>query len=663
MDITLAWILDPRTPLWLETEGKKYLRAIHVEMLVDFVHLTSEAQLKGIRGHYPALKGALDAMGRVVDQIHRKRWEAEQSQLAWACAPMCSICMEYGHVETNCHDWEEDTDTDLEWEELEVQSEAEEQGRQGQVVDYLQLPPVVLLREGEEPLPHSQPEGEEPLLPSQPEGEEPVPPSQPEGEEPLPPSQPEEEEPLPPLQPEGEEPLPPLQPEGEEPLPPLPLRGEEQELPLPPPPPLGAPLWLETEGKKYLRAIHVEMLVDFVHLTSEAQLKGIRGHYPALKGALDAMGRVVDQIHRKRWEAEQSQLAWACAPMCSICMEYGHVETNCHDWEEDTDTDLEWEKLEVQSEAEEQGGRGQVVDYLQQPPVVLLREGEEPLPHSQPEGEEPLLPSQPEGEEPVPPSQPEGEEPLPPSQPEGEEPLPPLQPEGEEPLPPSQPEGEEPLPPLQPEGEEPLPPLPLRGEEQELPLPPPPPLGEVELLLPPSWPGAPLPTSASPGVACVSFVSPRVAAGPASLGVAEGPLLPPSPPEGPLLAPSPGFTCSPSSEGPVPLPTSPEGLALLSAGTHKWTEGTLGLRGRPGVQQAPLYRSQGVIMGVKMASPDRNPEKGMELMLGPAGIRWQGRQVGNHLPVRLMFDRARLSPNVPSHPPMCLWGKDYLQIN
>ncbi|MGH0154918.1 UNVERIFIED_CONTAM: hypothetical protein FKN15_028374 [Acipenser sinensis] len=152
--------------------------------------------------------------------------------------------------------------------------------------------------------------------------------------------------------------------------------------------------------------------------------------------------------------------------MCSICMEYGHVEANCHDQEEDTDSDLEWEELEVQSEAEELlsqeeeswqcpeplprqftggddplmeelrphppeifwGGRGQVVDYLQQPPVVLLTEGEEPLP-------------------------------------------------------PSQPEGEEPLPPSQPEGEEPLPPLPLRGEEQELPLPPPPPLGEVELLL------------------------------------------------------------------------------------------------------------------------------------------------------------------------------------
>ncbi|MGH0125993.1 UNVERIFIED_CONTAM: hypothetical protein FKN15_007300 [Acipenser sinensis] len=200
MDISLAWIRDPRTPLWLETEGRKYLGAIHVEMLVDFVHLTSEAQLKGIRGHYPALKGALDAMGRVVDWIHREQWEAEQSQLARAGAPMCSICMEYGHVEANCHDQEEDTDSDLEWEELEVQSEAEE-----------------LLSQEEEP-------------------------------------------------------------------------------------------W----------------------------------HHPVTEG-----------YQTRMWEAEQSQLARAGAPMCSICMEYGHVEANCHDQEEDTDSDLEWEELEVQSEAEE----------------------------------------------------------------------------------------------------------------------------------------------------------------------------------------------------------------------------------------------------------------------------------------------------------------------
>ncbi|MGH0152684.1 UNVERIFIED_CONTAM: hypothetical protein FKN15_027901 [Acipenser sinensis] len=179
------------------------------------------------------------------------------------------------------------------------------------------------------------------------------------------------------------------------------------------------------------------------------------------------------------------------------------------------------------------------------------------------EGEEALPPLQPEGEEALPPLQPEGEEALPPLQPEGEEALPPLQPEGEEALPPSQPEGEEALPPSQPEGEEPLPPLPSRGEEEELPLPPTPPLGEVELLLPPSWPGAPLPPSsgpaccsASPGVACVSLASPRVAAGPAS--PPEGP-LPPSPPEGPLPPLPPEAPLPPSPpEGPLP-PSPPEG--------------------------------------------------------------------------------------------------------
>ncbi|MGH0139524.1 UNVERIFIED_CONTAM: hypothetical protein FKN15_022113 [Acipenser sinensis] len=124
----------------------------------------------------------------------------------------------------------------------------------------------------------------------------------------------------------------------------------------------------------------MEILVDFVYLTSEAQLMGTRGHYPALKGALDAMGRVVDQIHRERWEAEQSQLACAGAPICSICMEYGHVEANCHDREEDADMDLEWEELEVQREAEE-----------------LLSQEEEPRPCPEPSprqftgGDDPLM--------------------------------------------------------------------------------------------------------------------------------------------------------------------------------------------------------------------------------------------------------------------------------
>ncbi|MGH0120659.1 UNVERIFIED_CONTAM: hypothetical protein FKN15_068234 [Acipenser sinensis] len=219
-------------------------------------------------------------------------------------------------------------------------------------------------------------------------------------------------------------------------------------------------------------------------------------------------------------------------------------------------------------------------------------EGEEPLLPSQPEGEEALPPSQPEGEEPLPPSQPEGEEALPPSQTEGEEPLPPSQPEGEEPLlpsapsPPSPPSPPPSLPP-QARGEEqelplsPAPPteggcllgsppspsspplsLPPPGaEHRELPLSPPPPKdaslappkdaccsaspgtgffspqdtryeGEVELPLPPLWPGAPLPSSPP-----------------------EGPLLLPSPPEGPLLLPSP-------PEGPLLLPSPPAGPLL-----------------------------------------------------------------------------------------------------
>ncbi|MGH0169737.1 UNVERIFIED_CONTAM: hypothetical protein FKN15_057591 [Acipenser sinensis] len=78
---------------------------------------TPEFQLKGIRGKYPALEGALSAMEEVVCQIHRECWEVEQSWLAWAGAPMCSICLEYGYVEVSCPEQEEDPDTDLEWEE------------------------------------------------------------------------------------------------------------------------------------------------------------------------------------------------------------------------------------------------------------------------------------------------------------------------------------------------------------------------------------------------------------------------------------------------------------------------------------------------------------------------------------------------------------------
>ncbi|MGH0169126.1 UNVERIFIED_CONTAM: hypothetical protein FKN15_056110 [Acipenser sinensis] len=67
--------------------------------------------------------------------------------------------------------------------------------------------------------------------------------------------------------------------------------------------------------------------------------------------------------------------------------------------------------------------------------------------------------------------------------------------------------------------------------------------GEVELPLPPLWPGAPLPSSPPEGP--LLLPSPP-----------EGPLLLPSPPEGPLLLPSP-------PEGPLLLPSPPEGPLLL----------------------------------------------------------------------------------------------------
>ncbi|MGH0138613.1 UNVERIFIED_CONTAM: hypothetical protein FKN15_071675 [Acipenser sinensis] len=156
---------------------------------------------------------------------------------------------------------------------------------------------------------------------------------------------------------------------------------------------------------------------------------------------------------------------------------------------------------------------------------------------------------------------------------------------------------------LQPEGEEPLQTLPSRGEEQELPLPPTPPLGEVELLLPPSWPGpgappspspgdASLPSpgpaccSASPAVACVSLVSPRVAAGP------------PSPPEGPLLPPSP-------PEGPLPLlPVVTTGFALLGvAASPSWQQGILWTE--PHKEELPATKKGGKVR--RPPSPQPRP--------------------------------------------------------
>ncbi|MGH0155600.1 UNVERIFIED_CONTAM: hypothetical protein FKN15_029470 [Acipenser sinensis] len=63
--------------------------------------------------------------------------------------------------------------------------------------------------------------------------------------------------------------------------------------------------------------------------------------------------------------------------------------------------------------------------------------------------------------------------------------------------------------------------------------------GEVELRLPPLWPGASLPSSPPEGPLLLPLPP-------------EGPLLLPSPPEGPLLLPSP-------PEGPLLLPSPPDG--------------------------------------------------------------------------------------------------------
>ncbi|MGH0137217.1 UNVERIFIED_CONTAM: hypothetical protein FKN15_056921 [Acipenser sinensis] len=77
MEIAGKWLLEPSTFHWL-----KHLETQHCEMLQDFVQLLPEVQLKGIRGKYPALEEALNAMDKVVSWIHRERWEVEQSQLA-----------------------------------------------------------------------------------------------------------------------------------------------------------------------------------------------------------------------------------------------------------------------------------------------------------------------------------------------------------------------------------------------------------------------------------------------------------------------------------------------------------------------------------------------------------------------------------------------------
>ncbi|MGH0163442.1 UNVERIFIED_CONTAM: hypothetical protein FKN15_049043 [Acipenser sinensis] len=172
-------------------------------------------------------------------------------------------------------------------------------------------------------------------------------------------------------------------------------------------------------------------------------------------------------------------------------------------------------------------------------------EHECPVPRREEQQELPLSPP-PEGEQqelPLPPPSP------PPGGEQQDLPLPPLLP------PPGGDEQELPLPPPSPPpgGEQqdlPLPPLlpPPGGDEQELPLPPP--QGELEPLLPPSWPGPPLlssppmgplqplppgdvllPSCASPGV--VSSASPGVVSS-VLLGDGVCMLLPGLPPVNPL---------------------------------------------------------------------------------------------------------------------------------
>ncbi|MGH0136053.1 UNVERIFIED_CONTAM: hypothetical protein FKN15_030993 [Acipenser sinensis] len=99
--------------------------------------------------------------------------------------------------------------------------------------------------------------------------------------------------------------------------------------------------------------------------------------------------------------------------------------------------------------------------------------------------------------------------------------------------------------------------------------------GEVELLLPPPWPGTPLPSSPPEGP--LLLPSPP-----------EGPLLLPSPPEGPLL-PLPGVVEDPASPGVARDPASPgvAGGSALSRVATLWPEPHRGelLAVKKGVEQ------------------------------------------------------------------------------
>ncbi|MGH0170885.1 UNVERIFIED_CONTAM: hypothetical protein FKN15_067560 [Acipenser sinensis] len=144
------------------------------------------------------------------------------------------------------------------------------------------------------------------------------------------------------------------------------------------------------------------------------------------------------------------------------------------------------------------------------------------------------------------------------------------------PLPPSPAEGEYLLVPS-PSWEDclPLPPPPAEGEYLLVPSPPPPAEGEYLLVPPPpSWEGLLLPCLAPPKDAC--HASPGAACGSASPGAACGSALPGEPPvtgykgevELPLPPPWPGAPLQSSPpEGPLLLPSPPEGPASPGVAT------------------------------------------------------------------------------------------------
>ncbi|MGH0133037.1 UNVERIFIED_CONTAM: hypothetical protein FKN15_036199 [Acipenser sinensis] len=61
---------------------------------------------------------ALEANTQVADWVYQER-EAEQSKLAWAGVPQCSVCLCYGHEKESCPEAIWNPDTDLEWVEPE----------------------------------------------------------------------------------------------------------------------------------------------------------------------------------------------------------------------------------------------------------------------------------------------------------------------------------------------------------------------------------------------------------------------------------------------------------------------------------------------------------------------------------------------------------------